>query len=232
MTVKEMPGPCPATGPGRSPDVGGYVGAPAVEAEALRGVCLSLHDGPVQTLCAAALALERARRKGDPASSDAETERGLRLVDDALAEIREVMVEFGPSPDGGPLLSTQIASLAHSCRDRWDFEVTVTSVGRSRLLMPRCRITAFRIVQEALNNARRHSGASEALVALGYGPAGLTAVVDDRGVGFDRRAAGHGLGVLGMCDRAQSAGGVAEVLSEPGRGTTVIAWIPSPVGFR
>jgi signal transduction histidine kinase len=86
----------------------------------------------------------------------------------------------------------------------------------------------FRITQEALRNVARHSRASEASVSLHLIDEGLQLVVSDSGVGF---GPGNGqyqkhLGFVGMRERAQLLDGEVDIVSNPGHGTSVVAWVP------
>ena len=78
-----------------------------------------------------------------------------------------------------------------------------------------------RIIQEALNNARRHSGARNIRVTLKLEGDGVLAEVSDDGRGFDPRSAVGGVGMNSMRSRADTLGGHLEIESEPGKGTTV-----------
>ena len=78
-----------------------------------------------------------------------------------------------------------------------------------------------RIIQEALNNARRHSGARKIRVTLKLEGDGVLAEVSDDGRGFEPRSSVGGVGTNSMRDRAEALGGELEVDSEPGKGTTV-----------
>ncbi len=86
----------------------------------------------------------------------------------------------------------------------------------------------FRVAQEALNNVTRHARTSAADVTLRPMDGGLLLAVRDDGVGFDqvrpRRA--RSLGLASMRERVQLMNGTFDVESAPGRGTTVIAWVP------
>ena len=85
----------------------------------------------------------------------------------------------------------------------------------------------FRIAQEALRNIARHSGASRAEVSLRRLDGGLQLAVKDDGAGFD--PAQHRAGSLGhasMRQRAILLGGKLDIDSSPGRGTTILAWVP------
>ena len=86
----------------------------------------------------------------------------------------------------------------------------------------------FRVAQEALNNVIRHSGAGAAEVALRQMNGGLLLAVRDEGAGFDPAKPGSGrhLGVASMGERVRLVNGTLDIESAPGRGTSVIAWLP------
>jgi PAS domain S-box-containing protein len=92
--------------------------------------------------------------------------------------------------------------------------------------------TVYRIVQEALVNVARHAQAGKVSLILGERQGNLIAIVEDDGQGFPASesmipAAGRGrLGLLGMKERAELAGGILQVESAPGQGATVFVRIP------
>lgn len=90
-------------------------------------------------------------------------------------------------------------------------------------------LSAYRIVQEALTNVSRHSGAAEARVALCTRPGGLSVEVRDDGSGLVSPRSG-GVGLTSMRERAEEIGGHASLAGVPGRGTTLAAWLPIPEG--
>jgi two-component system sensor kinase len=92
----------------------------------------------------------------------------------------------------------------------------------------------FRIIQEALTNVGRHSGATEASVLLVAADDRLRAVVEDNGVGFEPPpdGAGTSLGLSGMHERARLVGGRVAIESTLGTGTTVMAEVPVNHGWR
>jgi signal transduction histidine kinase len=73
-------------------------------------------------------------------------------------------------------------------------------------------IHVYRVVQEALNNLTRHSGASEAWVRLRFLPQALEVEVEDHGKGFETQAANQGIGLVAMRERAELLGGTVEFL--------------------
>jgi signal transduction histidine kinase len=87
-------------------------------------------------------------------------------------------------------------------------------------------ITLYRVAQEALQNAVKHSGAPEATVDLEGTPAGLSMTIADRGVGFDPTSRPEAqLGLAGMQERLRSIGGQLDGASIPGRGTRILATV-------
>lgn len=89
-------------------------------------------------------------------------------------------------------------------------------------------VALFRILQETLTNVMRHAQASQVTVRVAHEDGAIVLEVMDNGQGFDvdsRSAAGR-LGLLGMRERATSLGGAIEIVSAPGRGTTVRVQLP------
>lgn len=92
----------------------------------------------------------------------------------------------------------------------------------------------WRIIQEALTNARKHAHASSAAVHLRFAGGRLEAVIEDDGVGFDPAVAAQGpsveggVGLSSMHERAASVGGTLHIESAPGEGTRVIFSAPTP----
>jgi signal transduction histidine kinase len=98
--------------------------------------------------------------------------------------------------------------------------------GRRRHLPPGLDLAVFRVVQEALTNARRHADAALVTVRLRYGERSIEVEVVDDGRGAADPVAGNGL--VGMRERVQLYGGTLHVAGAPGRGFTVGAAFPVP----
>ncbi len=82
-------------------------------------------------------------------------------------------------------------------------------------------VQIYRVLQEALNNLARHSGAKQAWVRLRFLPATLELEVEDHGIGFNGRAAKHGIGLVAMRERSELMGGRI-VFSTPAEGGTLL----------
>ena len=114
--------------------------------------------------------------------------------------------------------------------------MNVTRTGEHRDIPAGIDQSAFRIVQEALTNVVKHSGASSCWVSVGYEPTGLSVEITDHGAGSaaerDRSQAGRpngtGHGILGMRERVSLCGGEFTAGPLPERGFRVAARFPLP----
>jgi signal transduction histidine kinase len=84
----------------------------------------------------------------------------------------------------------------------------------------------YRLVQEALTNVVKHSGATRVVVAVEGGDDELRITIQDDGRGFDLALVTGGRGLIGMRERIELFGGSIEVASEPGAGTEITATVP------
>lgn len=196
-----------------------------------RRVARELHDGPAQSLAAAlfgvdlALAtLERA-----PASARDELLHARELLRDALNELRSLMFGLRPRLLEEKGLAQALTALA-GMAPLWGPRVSVTTQGCEQPLADDVELALYRIAQEAIANARKHSGANEICVDLQLtGAMAILTVVDD-GQGFPPRrirpTAGHGEGLPGMRERAALFGGTVQIDSRPGSGTRIEARFP------
>lgn len=145
---------------------------------------------------------------------------------DALGEMRRVVAMLRDSTDEPlhpqPGLDGLDALVADARNGGLD--VSVDIVGTPRTLPPGLDLAAYRIVQEALTNARRHSGATRAELTVDYTDTSVRVQVRDDGSGGHGSNDGHGL--IGMRERAAVYGGRLETVQTEGRGFTVRADLP------
>jgi len=111
---------------------------------------------------------------------------------------------------------------------RSEIEVSVASESTPENLPDEYKICIYRLVQEALNNAVRHSGAKNAKVVVERRAKSILVQVTDDGHGFDP-ARSRGMGILGMEERVKRLGGTLTVESQPGKGAAVTAELPIPL---
>lgn len=90
----------------------------------------------------------------------------------------------------------------------------------------------YRVTQEALNNVAKHAGAENVAVLLHRNAHSISLIIEDDGVGFDQKQAfgtgEDGVGLIGVRERAELAGGTLEIETHPDQGATVIVRIPLP----
>jgi len=117
-------------------------------------------------------------------------------------------------------------------RQLTDARISCQVIGDERRLPPETELTAFRIVQEALTNVRKHARyASWVYVTVQFQPDLLQVSVEDDGPGFrltqsDVRSNSDHLGLLGMKERAELLGGMLDIHSQPRQGTRVTLTLP------
>ena len=194
-----------------------------------------LHDGVGQTLTAVVLTLDAAEaalstgQPAGPAQTAIQRARGLAAA--ALDDTRAVAARLHPGRIGDIGLGAAVGELAESAGITVDvrFEPSLLPPG---LLEPEREIDLYRIIQEALSNAARHSHAGHVWIDAEIRGDGLWVQIGDNGIGFDRATTPLGLGLVGMAERADILRGRLRVRSKPGDGTTVDLSIPLLVPAR
>ena len=189
-----------------------------------------LHDGVGQTLTAVVLTLDAAedelRSTDAPATAGVASIRRARdLASTALAETRHVAAELRPIRVHEIGLGAALRNLALSAGVTVElrFDPELLPPGR---LSPELEIDIYRIVQEALGNAARHSRAKKTWIGGHFSDGMLRLVVGDDGVGFDVAKRERGLGLDGMRERAAIHAGSVDVRSQRGMGTRVAIVVP------
>jgi signal transduction histidine kinase len=108
---------------------------------------------------------------------------------------------------------------------RGEMEVDVHSEMVSEQLADDIKVCLYRLVQEALTNAARHSGTKHAKVSIVQNEGTIRVQITDDGIGFSPERL-RGMGILGMEERVKRLGGSLTIESAPGKGTTVLAELP------
>jgi signal transduction histidine kinase len=199
-----------------------------VEDERMR-IARDMHDGPAQLLANLVLKAEIVERVFDLDRDTAMSELAdfKATVRVALEETRKLIFDLRPMTldDLGlvPTLRKFIGDFEHSSGVRTRLNI----VGAERRLPGDLEAALFRIVQEAMTNARKHSGCDTIDVTVMIGPQRVVASVRDNGRGFDVPAAQaraertKHLGLVSMRERAGLENGVLDITSMPGHGTQV-----------
>ncbi len=197
--------------------------------EERRRLARELHDETVQSLIALGHRVEMVQKAldKDPERARQRLAELRALAGDIQEEVRRFSRALRPLylEDLGfvPALET----LAQETARASGLEISTTVEGEVCRLAPDLELTAYRVVQEGLNNVVRHAGAHAAWLTIAFAPGELALRVRDDGRGFnppvkpaDLAHEGH-FGLMGIRERALLFGGRMEVRSKPGEGTTL-----------
>lgn len=201
--------------------------------EERRRISLELHDDASQRLAAVLMRLRLARSVPDGEAKDAVLEEVRRELADTADGLRRYAQGLRPPALDELGLAAAIESHVRHISEAASAVVEVDVEGVSRLEAPEVELALYRIVQEGITNAIRHSHADRIQVRLEERDGAVVATVEDDGVGFDvdrlkeGEAAEHRLGLFGMRERAEYVGGRVDIMSQPGAGTTVRAEVPT-----
>jgi two-component system sensor histidine kinase UhpB len=215
-----------------------YLGAVTRAQEAERSrLARELHDGPVQELIALGQRAEMAQRSlrrddtdraqvllGELLCAERETVQELRRM---IGALRPIYLE-----DLGLLPALEM--LVQQAAARTPARVRLEQEGSVERFVPEVELAAYRIAQQALNNAVQHAQAQIIVLSIRCDSDSCTLAVTDDGIGFtppqrpDRLTqAGH-FGLVGMRERATQLGGSLQIRTAPGAGTQVTAQLPNP----
>lgn len=202
-------------------------------AEAERGRwARELHDETLQALASVRLMLSAARRLKDPDEMGRAVETAMSELQRDMRNLRELITDLRP----GALdqLGTEPALVDLTDRiaaSGLELDVHIDLAferGRAEQRhVSELETTIYRIVQEALSNVAKHSGARRAMVEVVEDGTTVAVTIRDDGRGFDpARPGGDGFGLLGMRERVELVDGTLQVASSRGRGTTISVTLP------
>jgi len=204
-----------------------------VQEQTLRQVARDLHDHFGQILTAIGLMLGRAGQKA--ADSDPvfvqDVRAAKKIVEDTLQSVRDGSQIFRPAILDDFGLQQTLGWFAEQFSRQTGVQVHFGGQLADGLFPPEAAIHVYRIVQESLSNVARHSGAREAWVTLREKDNHLDLEIRDNGKGFEaptdmKRAAGQGIGLMGMRERAEHLQGSFSIRTAPREGTTVSVRVP------
>jgi PAS domain S-box-containing protein len=194
-----------------------------------RLVAYEIHDGLAQQLAGAQMAFQAFDQllKDDPEEARKVFQRGLRNLGDSLHEARRLISGLRPPILDESGIVHAVEYLISELEQRHGMNVDFAhDVSFGRLASP-LETAVFRIAQESLNNAARHSQSDKVHVELREKGGHVELVVRDSGVGFHPgEVAENHFGLRGIRERARLFGGRAMVDAAPGRGTCVSVELP------
>jgi signal transduction histidine kinase/AmiR/NasT family two-component response regulator len=205
------------------------------EEEVRRSIARDLHDGPTQIVSAMAMNVEfiKKLRVKAPEQVDQELDHLQTMANEAAHDIRNLL--FGLHPT---ILETQgLEAALHvyverfSQRNSLDLRLDIPPDLRLQLTRE-AEIVAFIIIQEAVNNAKKHAEASQVVIKFRQNDKLVAIIVQDDGKGFDVQQVSQGydqrvsFGLMTMPERARLINAEFKLRSKPGQGTSVILALP------
>ncbi len=202
-----------------------------VQEEVLRSVSRELHDEFGQIFTAIGAMLSRLERKGVPPDSPlrADLLEIREITQGSLEKVRTLSQMLHPAVIDDYGLEKAIEWYVPTFEKQTGIPVSYQKNGTGPALKNEAAIHVYRILQEALNNVARHSGAKQATVRVRYAPDLLRLEVEDSGKGFTAKAADErtGLGMVAMRERAELVHGKLKLENAPNGGTIVSLEVPT-----
>lgn len=207
-----------------------------VHEEARKKLARDLHDGPTQSVAAMAMRINIARRmlEKDARGAGEELTKIEDLAHRTSKEIRHMLFTLRPLILESQGLNAALKSMADKMRETFNQNVVISvdeqiagqmEMGKQGVI--------FYIIEEALNNARKHANAANIWVRLGsYQPGVALLEVEDDGIGFDVSQVNKAydkrssLGLVNLRERAELVNGLLDIQSTLGKGTRISVYIP------
>ena len=197
-----------------------------------RRIAAELHDSLAASLAATKFRIESISQGMKQGSGNPESMMDLAsTIGEIIKDVRRIISDLRPSilDDLGI-----IAAVNWFCRE---YQKTYSHISvekqvgiEERDVPDSIKTPIFRISQEAMNNVAKHSRASLVHLSLQKEGERILLTIQDNGQGFDPQAVRKGMGLSSIRERAELSGGVFEVQSGIGEGTTVRVWLPIRVG--
>ena len=193
-----------------------------------------MHDSLAQVLAVVGMrarVVQKALEHGNLGQAVAENSEIVATADAAYADVREAIQGLRATNRSADLLTIVREYAQHLARQSGIRASVSVEPGASVEFAPAVEAQLVRVVQEALTNVRKHSGARSVTVRFISAVGGTSIVIEDDGRGFSSRQAssapGRGFGLQSMAERVADNGGTIAIESAPGSGTQVRVFVPS-----
>lgn len=197
-------------------------------------IAREMHDSLAQVLGVTHLRLRALGSRPEVGALEqlrAEVADLAEICHEAYRDVREAILGLHESSQPHRALLESLHAYAEKFSRQSGITTTLESnVDHDLALAPRCEVQVIRVIQEALTNVRKHSGARTALIHIQSTPVGTTFVIEDDGQGFEPAEVPSdrdSFGIVSMTERIRLVSGILTIDSAPGRGTRVIATLPS-----
>jgi len=180
-----------------------------------------LHDNVNQILSTSKLFIENSVH--NPEKQEEMLTRGKNLINSCIEELRKLSRFLAPPSLGDLTLRESLEELAEEYNQidgKRTIEYTIVDLHEDSLSED-LKISIYRIIQEQLNNIRKHAQASKVHLLLEHQPNNVSLFIEDNGRGFDIHVKRKGLGITNIINRAETFNGSVEIVSSPGRGCSM-----------
>jgi signal transduction histidine kinase len=187
-------------------------------------IALELHEGISHGLAVVAFNLDSLEGRLTSAGERAELLLLARRVRGLSDELQQITHGLHPARLQRLGLVSSVRALAQEM-EHGQMRIKVDEFEWPQIIPTEIALSFYRVAQEAIHNAIKHSGAKSVLVSLRRDHGDLRLIVSDRGVGFTPQSskASTGLGLTGMRQRLRNIGGSLHITSAPGKGTSISA---------
>src|SRR5690625_4970356 len=195
-----------------------------------RRISREIHDGPAQMLANILLRselVERAIREQTINQALDEIKSIRKMLKSSLREVRRIIYDLRPMALDDLGLIPTIKKYVTNNSEYTNVDVEFISLGEEKRLEQEYEVTLFRVMQESLQNAIKHSEASKIVVRLEIGKKFLSLMVTDNGKGFDPEVTkDEAFGLIGMKERVEMLRGKFHLETGSGKGTRIYINIP------
>ncbi len=201
--------------------------------EERRRIARDMHDAVLQDLSGVLQSLRLTHLRSRKAGLELDLEEELAALGRAASGLRSAIYDLRHEKESSFVESVEsLVELNRQLTPERKIALTIGEGLPGTSPSEEVGVELLRVVQEALTNARRHSGASKVGLRLRAEGEALVAEVTDDGRGFDPVAVEGGVGLVGMRERVEAVGGEIEVSSRPGAGTKLAVRVPLGDGTR
>lgn len=198
--------------------------------EERRRLSREIHDGPAQLLANTLLRTEIIEKKMNSNNLESALDefRQLRqLVREALKEVRGIIYDLRPMALDDLGLVPALMKYLNTVKESFGIPISFQTLGTERRFSMKLETAVFRLVQESVQNACKHSEASQIEVKLEFQQESISILVRDNGIGFNvEKKREDSFGLIGMSERVDLLGGRLTINSFPNEGTSVFINIP------
>lgn len=215
-----------------------YLGIKIIEAQEAERQRLArdIHDGPAQSMANILLKSELCEKllSRDIDKTRKELNELKEIARLTLKDIRKTIYDLRPmSLDDLGLIPTVQRYISNFMNDS-NIDIQLKVIGQTKDIDSTIKIATFRVIQEALNNIKKHSKADRVTITIENLIDRINVLIIDNGVGFDSTTnfqkkcttIDSGFGIVSMRERAELIGGLFQIKSKPGQGTKVFLTIP------